>query len=177
MAVTPIEAHCRRCLERFYLFELLDDRTGRCPRCGRTLSQDWVPELLRQARTADITQRRLIASLRGLRDIPGNLMLRPHTVLRNLFEEVGWQRDLAENPAALREELRELHRLLAEWEQLAPQSAAPRRRRGWFRRLLDALIDRDARARKASTDAANVPRTAAVATDPSTDDDAHRVAA
>lgn len=156
MAVTPIQAHCRRCREPFHLFELVDDRTGRCPRCGWTLSPDWTSELVRQAHDADIIQRRLVAALRGIRNIPGNVMLRPHTVLRNLFEEVGWERDLAEDPAALRAELGALHRLLDQWDQLAAEPTSPPRR-GLLRRLRDARRDRRANAEHEPSDPTRPP--------------------
>lgn len=64
--------------------------------------------------------------------------MRPHTVLRNLFEEVGWQRDLAEDPALLREELRELRRRLATWERLEPAPTGPAPSPGWLRRVARA---------------------------------------
>src|SRR5690348_10369949 len=115
MAVRPIEARCRRCRQIFHLFELLDDRSGRCPRCGWALTPDWAQELIRQAATADIAQRQFLVALRGLRNIPGNVTLLPHTALRNLFTEVGWERDLEAEPDLLRSEISELRSLLGAW--------------------------------------------------------------
>jgi hypothetical protein len=71
--------------------------------------------MLEQAARADIAHRHLIGALRDLHDMPGNLLVRPQSVLRNLFEEVGWQRDLAEMPNLLEEELSDAGRLLAGW--------------------------------------------------------------
>ena len=139
MPVKPIEARCRRCNTDFHLFELLDYRTGTCPRCGRSLSPDWTAQLLADAARADAAQRHLIGALRNLRNLPGNVALRPNVVLRNLFEEVGWQKDLAEDPAMLREELRELRWLLTAWELLDPSFSAAQPRRNWFLRRLDRL--------------------------------------
>src|SRR6188768_953375 len=107
MAVKPIQARCHRCQQIFHLFELLDDRSGRCPRCGWALTPDWAQELIRQAATADVAQRQLVGALRGLRNIPGNVTLLPHTVLGNLFTEVGWERDLAVEPDLLQYEISE----------------------------------------------------------------------
>lgn len=94
MPVTPIEARCRRCGDDFHLFEVRDHRRGTCPRCGWILTPDWTAKLLEDAARADIAQRHLVGALRSLRNLPGNVAVRPHTVLRNLFEGVGWQRDL-----------------------------------------------------------------------------------
>jgi len=134
MAVTQIDAQCRRCGDDFHLFELRDHRTGTCPRCGWSLTLDWTTLLLDEAGRADSAQRQLVGALRNLRNIPGNLVLRPQTVLRNLFEEVGWEHDLAEDPELLREELDALAGLLAAWELYDPVVAAAQPRRSWLRR-------------------------------------------
>ena len=124
MAVTAIKARCRRCRQDFHLFEMLDQRDGTCPRCGWSLSHHWTATLLEEAARADIAQRHLVDALRRLRNLPGNVLLRPHIVLRNLFEEVGWHKDLAEDTDTLQEELPELRQLLAAWELLDPDVAA-----------------------------------------------------
>ena len=142
MALTPIGARCRRCGNDFYLFELLEERSGTCPRCGWVLTADWTAHLLDQAARADIAQRHLVSSLRNLRNLPGNVTLRPHIVLRNLFEEVGWQEDLVEEPEMLREELRELRRLLIAWELVDPVVAAAQPDRGILRRIADWFMAR-----------------------------------
>lgn len=120
VAVTAIQARCRRCRQDFHLFEVLDQRDGTCPRCGWRLSHHWTATLLEQAARADIAQRHLVDALGRLRNLPGNVLLRPHIVLRNLFEEVGWDKDLAEDSDTLQEELSELRPLLAAWELLDP---------------------------------------------------------
>ena len=138
MPVLPIGARCRRCSDDFYLFELRD-RGGNCPRCGWMLTQDWSATLREDAARADFAQRHLIWALRSLRNLPGNVMVRPHTVLRSVFEEVGWEKDLSENPEMLREELEELRRFLVGWEMLDPVVAVTQPRRKWRRRFLDAI--------------------------------------
>lgn len=142
MAVTPIEALCRRCGENFHLFEVVDHHNGTCPRCGWNLTLDWTAKLLHDAARADIAQSHLVGTLRSLRGLPGNVVLRPHTVLRNLFEEVGWEHDLADHPELLRVELRELRRLLTAWELLDPIVAATQPHRSWLRRAIDWLKGR-----------------------------------
>lgn len=137
MAVTAIKARCRRCRQDFYLFEVLDQRDGTCPRCASSLSHDWTATLLEEAARADIAQRHLIDALRRLRNLPGNVLLRPHIVLRNLFEEVGWHKDLAEDIDTLQEELSEARQLLAAWELLDPEVVAALPHRGRIRRILD----------------------------------------
>ncbi len=139
MPVTPIEARCRRCDGDFSLFEVRVQQTGVCPRCGWMLTPDWTAKLLEDAAVADIAQRHLVSALRSLRNLPGNAMVRPHTVLRNLFEEVGWQKDLAEAPEMLRDDLRELRRLVAAWELLDPLVAAAQPSRTRIQRLTSAI--------------------------------------
>src|SRR5213079_2973192 len=85
MAITPIDTHCRRCGEDFHLSELRHQRTGTCPRDGWSLTPDWTGLLLDQARPAEAAEAHLVRALRNLRNLAGNLVLRPHTVLRNLF--------------------------------------------------------------------------------------------
>lgn len=138
MSVTPIQARCRRCGADFSLFEVRVQRTGLCPRCGWMLTPDWTAKLLEDAAVADIAQRQLVNALRSLRNLPGNAVVRPHTVLRNLFEEVGWQKDLAEDPELLHDELRELRRLVAAWELLDPFAAA-QPSRTWIQRFGEAI--------------------------------------
>lgn len=139
MAVTPIGARCRRCGEDFHLFEVREQRSGCCPRCGWVLTPDWTAKLLEEAGRADFAQRHLVAALRSLRNLPGNVDLRPHTILRNLFEEVGWEQELADNPEMLREELRELRRLVSAWELLDPVVATAQPRRNWLSRAVAVL--------------------------------------
>jgi hypothetical protein len=144
MAVTPIKARCRCCDEDFHLYEVLDRRRGTCPRCGSILTPKGTARLLEDAALADIAQRHLVGALRNLCNLPGNVRLRPHTVLRNLYEEVGWQNDLTDDPELLSHELQELRRLLGAWELLNPHVAAAPPRRTWFQRGIDWMRGRPA---------------------------------
>ena len=108
MPTTPVEARCRACGGDFYLFELADEHSEQCPRCHQLLSPDWTPMLLKEAADADRLQRAFMACLRHLVSFPGNLELLPHSVLRNLFEEVGWEQDLAADRALANPEIAQL---------------------------------------------------------------------
>ncbi|HKE76599.1 MAG TPA: hypothetical protein VKB57_23480 [Acidimicrobiales bacterium] len=142
MAMTPIGARCRRCDQGFYLFEVRDQGTGACPRCGRLLAPEWTAILLEDIARAEIAQRHLVQALRRLRGLPGNLAVRPHTVLRNFFKEIGWQDDLADDPATLREELRRIRQHVTAWQQFDRTVAATRPRRSWLQRLIQAIAGR-----------------------------------
>lgn len=146
MAVTPIGARCRRCGRDFHLFELPDQRSGTCPRRGRLLTEDWTAILLHDVARADIAQRHLLQALRRLRNLPGNLAVRPHTVLRNRFEETGWHNDLADDPDMLREELLELRHLAAARPDRRRSPASPQ-----LARAIDAITGRPPDMDPAST--------------------------
>jgi hypothetical protein len=117
---SPIRAICRRCHNEFALHEILEKNDGTCPRCSWSLSRDWESLLFEQARIADRAQQVLVKSLRRLVSLPGNLAILPHSVFRNLFEEVGWEITLAKEPAVIREELRLLHEEVDRWDRLGP---------------------------------------------------------
>lgn len=131
MYASPIEARCRGCNNEFYLYELVDRQDGSCPRCSTLLSPDWTPALLEEAGRADSAQELLVRSLRRLAGIPGNFELLPHSVLRNLFEEVGWEEDLAREAKVMSEELQRIQEELHSSESLASISE----REGLARRL------------------------------------------
>jgi hypothetical protein len=48
------------------------------------------------------------------------MRLLPHSVLRNLFEEVGWEQKLAAEPSALEDEIRLIRMELEYWQHLDP---------------------------------------------------------
>lgn len=130
---SPIEARCDRCGEVFALSELRHDRTGNCPRCGRQLAPDWTPKLLHDAVRAEVALAQLVASLKSLRNLPTTLRVLPSSVLRPLFEETRWSEQLAEAPDLAVSELREIRRLVSDYERALPEpasvSGAARRRR------------------------------------------------
>ncbi len=119
MYVSPIEARCRHCTREFCLSDLLDAADGACPHCARLLSPEWTSMLLEQSRTADRAMMVLVRAIRRLNGLPGNLELLPHSVLRNLFEEVGWEEEFSNDPARANEELRFIRLELESWERLA----------------------------------------------------------
>jgi hypothetical protein len=110
MTVTPVQARCRRCGDDFALAELLERRDGCCPRCGWRLTDDWASVLLDEARRVDIAQKHLASSLRRLRELPGNLVLLPHPVVRNMVDALGWEEPRADDGA-----LEDQRKLLTEW--------------------------------------------------------------
>ena len=119
MSVLPIEARCRHCAREFYLSDLLPAADGACPHCARLLSPEWTSLLLEESQTADEAMMVLVRTLRRLVGLPGNLELLPHSVLRNLFEEVGWEEEFSNDPAGAQEELRFIRLEVESWERLA----------------------------------------------------------
>jgi hypothetical protein len=170
VAITPIEARCRACQNELLLAEIAELGTGECPRCRRPLSPDWTPLLLEETRQVDRLQERFVGSLHRLSNIPGNLELIPNSVLRNLFEEVGWDKVLAADPDLLRGQIDLLRDEVEAWTELTPQDG--RRRADSIGRALQLLARRlraaaDARhedelaGRAPATDAADEAREAA----------------
>ena len=119
MYVSPIEARCRHCAREFRLSDLLSAADGVCPYCARLLSPEWTSLLLQESRTADEAMMALVRALRRLVGLPGNLELLPHSVLRNLFEEVGWEEEFSNDPAGAQDELRFIRLEVESWERLA----------------------------------------------------------
>ena len=138
MPVHPIEARCRRCNADFHLFELRDQRRGTCPRCGSPLTPDWDAVLIAESARADAAQRALVASLRRLRNLPGNLAVKPHSVIRNLFEEVGWHHDLVAD-GMVHDEVTRLRRLVDRWADLETHTRRPAAR-SWTRRIASRFV-------------------------------------
>lgn len=117
---SPIEARCHHCGSKFDLGELTSAGTGRCPMCNTLLSPEWTNVLLEHAVLALRAQASLVKALRRLNGLPGNMRLLPHSVLRNLFEEIGWEKELAVEPSALEDEIRFIRMELDNWERLKP---------------------------------------------------------
>jgi hypothetical protein len=117
---SPIEALCRHCASKFDLGEMTEAGAGRCPFCNTLLSPDWTNVLLENAALALRAQTGLVKALRRLNGLPGNLRLLPHSVLRNLFEEIGWEQKLAAEPSTLEDEIRLIRMELEYWQHLDP---------------------------------------------------------
>ena len=157
MAPTPIGARCRSCGRDFHLFEVRDQRTGLCPRCGRPLTPDWTGMLLEDVARVEIAHWHLVDALRRLRQLPGNMAVRPHTLLRNLFKEIGWQRDLAEDQEMLRQELRRIRRHIAIWQKLDRTITAAQPRRSWLHRVIAAITGAPHASRRRAHRDSDVP--------------------
>lgn len=138
MTVTLVEARCSRCDGDFAFAELLDRRDGCCPRCGWRLTDDWASVLLDEARRVDIAQKHLAASLRRLRDLPGNLVLLPHPVIRNIAEALDWEEPSEDERGTLDDQRKLLTELARRWTRSDDQPHAGRvwrRRRSARRRV------------------------------------------
>jgi hypothetical protein len=162
VAITPIEGRCRACQNELLLAEVAELGTGECPRCLRPLSPDWTPLLLEESRQADRLQERLVGSLHRLVNLPGNLELFPNSVLRNLFEEVGWDKVLAAEPDVLRGQVELVRDEVEAWAELTPEDG--RRRADSIGRALQSLAGRlraTAEARRDEELAGRVPATEA----------------
>lgn len=144
------------------LSELLEVRTGCCPRCGWRLSDDWASVLLDEAARADIAQRHLVASLRALDGLPGDLVVLPYPVLRTIGNAVIGTH-FATDEELIKDERERLAGLSDEWTRSAPARSERRdkepllgrlRRRtrsGWLqaaiaRRTIAAMAPYDAAA-------------------------------
>jgi hypothetical protein len=99
------------------------------------LSPEWTVELLEKAAVADASLGALVKALRRLNGLPGNLRLLPHSVMRNLFEEIGWEETLAAEPTALEDEIRLVRLELRLWQRLTPADHDRRDRSGLARHL------------------------------------------
>jgi hypothetical protein len=113
--------------------------------------------LLEDVVRVEIAQRHLVQALRRLRRLPGNMAVRPHTLLRNLFREVGWQRDLAENQEMLHEELRHIQRHVTTWQQLDRTITAVQPRRSWLQRVIAAITGGPPATRRSAHRDTDVP--------------------
>jgi hypothetical protein len=63
------------------------------------------------------------------------MRLLPHSVLRNLFEEIGWEQKLAAEPSALEDEIRFIRMELQYWQHLDPAERNRRDRAAMADRL------------------------------------------
>jgi hypothetical protein len=131
MTVTPVQARCTRCRGDFALAELLDRRDGRCPRCGWRLTEDWAAVLLDEAKRVDVAQKHLAASLRRLRELPGNLVVLPHPVVRNVVDALEWEEPADDDRGTLDDQRKLLTELAGRWARRddPPHAEGGRRRR------------------------------------------------
>jgi hypothetical protein len=95
-------------------------------------------------------------------NLPGNLELFPNSVLRNLFEEVGWDKVLAVEPDVLRAQVELVRDEVEAWAELSPGDG--RRRADSIGGALQSLARRlraAAEARHEEEMAGRVPATEA----------------
>ena len=106
-----IRARCRVCLLDFYLSEVSRSPEGRCPRCGRKLSPAYTTMMVGEAARICRAHGELLEAVRILVSLPGNLELIPHTLVRDLLEEVDWEEQIAKDRRLIRREIDELERM------------------------------------------------------------------
>ena len=153
MPVTA-EIRCGRCDGDFSLFELLDTRSGSCPRCGRRLTDDWAPVLIEEAARVDLAQRQLAKSLRRLRSLPGTFVVLPHSILRNVSEALGWDAPVVDDGGSLDDQRKLLLDLASSWS-LPAEEAWPRPSR--WQRLQRAVVRSFESASRRHVEAAMAP--------------------
>lgn len=125
MTVQSILALCRHCRGELTLLEVVEERTGLCPRCRWLLAPEWVPLLLDHANRAERAQLALVGSLRRLVGLPGNLEVVPTSVFRNLCEEVDWSLVFVDDSALRSSAVDYLQSTSTAWEHVAPAQRSP----------------------------------------------------
>jgi hypothetical protein len=93
--VSGIRAHCRACHFSIYLTELIRAPFlgTHCPNCGRDLVEQDHQRARKEAARAVLAHDELVESIGYLISLPGNLELVPHTIVRDIFEEIAWHQD------------------------------------------------------------------------------------
>jgi hypothetical protein len=139
-----IRAHCRACHFSIYLTEIVRSPflDAHCPNCGRDLVERDPKLMRREAARAVRAHDDLVESIRTLISLPGNLALVPHTIVRQLFEEIDWHHDeIVTDRELIQREIEALERYLEVWEELVGTDDAARgsELRGRLRRLSATL--------------------------------------
>lgn len=134
-----IRVRCRACRLDFYLSELARSPDGRCPRCSRPVAAAWTGMLRQEAARACRAHGELVDSVRRLVALPGNLELIPHSLVRDLIEEVDWEEEIAEDRELIRREVDELERMARTFARMAPGHDEGREFRTGLRRLATLL--------------------------------------
>lgn len=139
---SSIRGHCRNCHFFFDLAEIVRAAflEGRCPNCGQPLATDRRLFLKTAARTV-LAHEKLVESVRALVAIPGNFELIPHTLVRDLLEDIDWEDRIAQDRELVQLEMEALQRYLREWTKLEGESGTARRLEigAHLSRLADAL--------------------------------------
>jgi hypothetical protein len=156
-----IRARCRFCRLDFYLSELARSPEGRCPRCGRRLAPAYTNMVVREAGRVCRAHSELLEAVRLLVSLPGNLELIPHTLIRDLLEEVDWQEEIAQDRELIRREIDELEKMARSFARVVGHDDDHVEFRTGLRRLAQLLTrhaDRlDAGQQRASEISGDVP--------------------
>jgi predicted RNA-binding Zn-ribbon protein involved in translation (DUF1610 family) len=140
--VPGIRAHCRACHYSIYLTELVRSPflDAHCPNCGRDLVEREPQCMRREAARAVRAHQDLVESVRYLVRLPGNLQLVPHTLVRDLFDEIDWRRDvLIADRELIRREIEALERYLETWSELVDSDSEDADRRNQLLQRLRRL--------------------------------------
>jgi hypothetical protein len=116
-----IRAHCRACHYSIYLSEFVRSPflETHCPSCGRDLAENDPQRVRREAARAVRAHDDLVESVRFLVNVRGNLELVPHTLVRELFEEVDWRHDeIVQDRELIEREIEALERYLETLSEL-----------------------------------------------------------
>ena len=134
-----IRAHCRACHYSIYLTEFVRSPflETHCPSCGRDLAENDPQRVRREAARAVRAHDDLVESVRFLVNVRGNLELVPHTLVRELFEEIDWRHDeIVEDRELIEREIEALERYLETFSELVDSEDEDEDRR---RQLRDRL--------------------------------------
>lgn len=116
-----IRAHCRACHFSIYLEVLVRAPflEAHCPNCGRDFVEREPQRMRREAARAVRAHDDLVESVRYLVGLPGNLELIPHTLVRELFDEIDWRHDeIVADRELIQREIEALERYLDMWCEL-----------------------------------------------------------
>ena len=137
---STIRGHCRNCHYFFDLAEIVRASflEGHCPNCGQPLATDRQLFLTTAARTLRAHQE-FVENVRALVAIPGNFELIPHTLVRDLLEDIDWEDRIARDRELVQLEIQALQRYLRDWTTL--EGNAERAQRSEIRAHLGHLAD------------------------------------
>jgi hypothetical protein len=139
-----IRAHCRACHYSIYLTEFVRSPflETHCPSCGLDLAENDPQQVRREAARAVRAHDDLIESVRFLVNVRGNLELVPHTLVRELFDEIDWRHDeIVQDRELVEREIEALERYLETLSELVDSEEEDHRRllRDRLRRLSPVL--------------------------------------
>ncbi|MEW6475498.1 MAG: hypothetical protein AB1679_24855 [Actinomycetota bacterium] len=157
---STILGHCRSCHFFFELAQLVRASflEGHCPNCGQPLATDTRLFLKTAARTV-IAHEELVENVRALMAIPGNFELLPHTLVRDILEDIDWEDRIAQDRELVQLEIDALQRYLRDWKKLEGEVGTAHRSEirahlsrlaGTLRRLAGRVESREGEAMEAA---------------------------